>query len=409
MASKSKLYASALFASGALLFTSFTISATAAPIAGTKCTKAGSTKIASNLKHTCVKSGSKLIWNKGVPIKTNSPAKPAPNSSSSASETNDSASQLVAPTSFDDLYERRDAIAYTAWKLTGEAIKNGKSNLVNFTRFVGPNTREPGYKTPKIAYGLVSQAFSKWRTPKDVYLIQYNLEDIKWADEKIKSLVTPREYSELQRNENGRLVDSNCSNDCYGAKQVTTYTGIAFVLQGVSKVSNNDPMGYARWTLGHLDAHEFFHALQRENLLELQAEAKEWPASWIVEGGAELVQNLVMSNASFEEYSKWRRVDSQNIVGKNTVVTPEFMAKFLDLVNNKDYWRGVDSYYSYNLGGRVMEVMVSLKVPDVLLELHKQTVRQGFESGFQQIFGTSWLDASPIINKTIVQMLREGK
>ena len=350
-----------------------------------------------------------MIWNKGVAIKTNSPAKPAPNSSSSTSETNGSASQLVAPTSFDDLYERRDAIAYTAWKFTGEAIKNGKSNLVNFTRFVGPNTREPGYKTPKIAYGLVSQAFSKWRTPKDVYLIQYNLEDIKWADEKIKSLVTAREYSELQRNENGRLVDSNCSNDCYGAKQVTTYTGIAFVLQGVSKVSNNDPMGYARWTLGHLDAHEFFHALQRENLLELQAEAKEWPASWIVEGGAELVQNLVMSNASFEEYSKWRRVDSQNLLGKNTVVTPEFMAKFLDLVNNKDYWRGVDSYYSYNLGGRVMEVMVALKGPDVLLELHKQTVRQGFESGFQQIFGISWLDASPIINKTIVQMLREGK
>jgi len=168
-------------------------------------------------------------------------------------------------------------------------------------------------------------------------------------------------------------------------------------------------MGYARWTLGHLDAHEFFHALQRENLLELQAEAKEWPASWIIEGGAELVQNLVMSNASFAEYSKWRRVDSQNLLGKNTVVTPEFMAKFLDLVNNKDYWRGVDSYYSYNLGGRVMEVMVALKGPDVLLELHKQTVRQGFESGFQQIFGISWLDASPIINKTIVQMLREGK
>jgi len=122
MASKSKLYVSALFASGALLFTSFTIPATAASIAGTKCTKVGSTKITSNLKHTCVKSGSKLIWNKGVAIKTNSPAKPAPNSSSSTSETNDSASQLVAPTSFDDLYERRDAIAYTAWKLTGEAI-----------------------------------------------------------------------------------------------------------------------------------------------------------------------------------------------------------------------------------------------------------------------------------------------
>ena len=40
-----------------------------AQIAGSKCTKSGSTKIVSNIKYTCVKQGSKLVWNKGVAIK----------------------------------------------------------------------------------------------------------------------------------------------------------------------------------------------------------------------------------------------------------------------------------------------------------------------------------------------------
>jgi hypothetical protein len=41
----------------------------ATPKAGAKCTKAGATATASGKKFTCVKSGKKLVWNKGVTIK----------------------------------------------------------------------------------------------------------------------------------------------------------------------------------------------------------------------------------------------------------------------------------------------------------------------------------------------------
>jgi hypothetical protein len=41
-----------------------------ASLAGTKCTKSGLTKIVSNTKFTCVKSGNKLIWNKGTPLRS---------------------------------------------------------------------------------------------------------------------------------------------------------------------------------------------------------------------------------------------------------------------------------------------------------------------------------------------------
>jgi hypothetical protein len=46
------------------------IPATAAAKAGAKCTKAGITEVVKDKSYTCVKSGKKLVWNKGVVIKT---------------------------------------------------------------------------------------------------------------------------------------------------------------------------------------------------------------------------------------------------------------------------------------------------------------------------------------------------
>jgi hypothetical protein len=49
----------------------------AAPKAGSKCTKVGQTSTTAGIKYTCVKSGKKLVWNKGVALKKAEPA-PAP-------------------------------------------------------------------------------------------------------------------------------------------------------------------------------------------------------------------------------------------------------------------------------------------------------------------------------------------
>ena len=42
------------------------IPANAAAKAGAKCTKAGSTEVVKSKSYTCIKSGKKLVWNKGV-------------------------------------------------------------------------------------------------------------------------------------------------------------------------------------------------------------------------------------------------------------------------------------------------------------------------------------------------------
>jgi len=56
----------------------------AAVKAGAACTKAGATSVVSNRKFTCIKSGKKLVWDKGVVVKTNKPvAQPTPSPSPS--------------------------------------------------------------------------------------------------------------------------------------------------------------------------------------------------------------------------------------------------------------------------------------------------------------------------------------
>ena len=62
--------------------------ATAAPKPGTSCTKIGATATSAGIKYTCIKSGKKLIWNKGVAIKVPTPVSsvsPTPSSSPSPS------------------------------------------------------------------------------------------------------------------------------------------------------------------------------------------------------------------------------------------------------------------------------------------------------------------------------------
>ncbi|MEY5018393.1 MAG: hypothetical protein RJB54_311 [Actinomycetota bacterium] len=53
-----------------IAFGSFSTNLSSAAVTGSKCTKAGATKIVANKKYTCIKSGKKLLWDKGKPLAT---------------------------------------------------------------------------------------------------------------------------------------------------------------------------------------------------------------------------------------------------------------------------------------------------------------------------------------------------
>lgn len=61
--------------------TPYTIQAATQAKAGTKCVKKNTTQIVNRMKFTCIKSGSKLVWNKGVVVVPQAVPSPAPSPS----------------------------------------------------------------------------------------------------------------------------------------------------------------------------------------------------------------------------------------------------------------------------------------------------------------------------------------
>ena len=100
---KSKAYSTVILT--ALFLNVLSMPSQAATIAGTTCPKVGNTKTTGGVKYFCVKSGKKLVWNKGTAVKaTPSPkpsvsATPSPTLSPSQSATpKASASATPSPT-----------------------------------------------------------------------------------------------------------------------------------------------------------------------------------------------------------------------------------------------------------------------------------------------------------------------
>ena len=115
----------------------------AATIAGTKCSKVGTTKTTGGLKHFCVKSGKNLIWNKGTAVKATPTHKKSTSVTPSKSPT---VSQSPTPTK-----SASPTASSGLTKLTIEEVSKNDSvtscwsiiygNVFNLTKWI---TKHPG-------------------------------------------------------------------------------------------------------------------------------------------------------------------------------------------------------------------------------------------------------------------------
>ena len=88
------------------------VPASAAVKAGSACKKAGVTSVALGKTYTCIKSGKKLVWNKGV-LSVKSVPK-------------------VIDLNFNNLFENRKDISYTVCKRTSDTLYRMVLNLNYF-------------------------------------------------------------------------------------------------------------------------------------------------------------------------------------------------------------------------------------------------------------------------------------
>ena len=382
----------------ALILSTLTVAEAASPKAGSSCPKVGIKEVSKGKTFTCVKSGKKLVWNKGVvskatpkstPTPSPSPAisasptpepsltpMPSPSSSPSAtpspsisSTPKQSPASAPTPKSFEDLFENRLGISFTAWKKSSEVIVASKAKIGSLEIYTGPNTK-PYFDDYPTAVSLVSRLFPSRSEPAKTIVIRFNYKDLGWAESITREKINANDYDQIQRSENSQFVSGNCESitaNCRGARQQTGNSGVSVIMQGVeNQLDANDPTAKLRSYSGMLEAHEYFHALQR---IPIMGKSNVWPHAWFREGSAEWVQNLTINYQDFIKYQDYLRLDCNPTCLR---LSEADIAEFLEKSNGESAGPKFDRWLNYSLGSHVIEALVALKGPDTLIEMYAQ-------------------------------------
>jgi len=342
--------------------------ANAAIKAGAKCNAAKAKIVDQGLTYTCVKKGKKLTWSKGV--------------------------EPVAPTSFADLEKNAKSIPYWAWKKSSQVVATSTAKAPNLVIHIGPNSVILNDRA-KPAIELVSRLYPTARLPKEVNFVYYGFKDVEWGQSKLDELTKndPSGRNEAARNCRAEL-------DCTGGSARTARDGVAVVLIGVQIPLPTDSMHVS----GTLEAHEFTHNVQQAPSV---ANNRNWGMvpRWYTEGGATFAQAASIFYASYNAYRNERDTRTQDL-SKGDWLTQAWLEEFINPPGWTDWtpWEKYSGWRVYDVGCAVTEMLTALKGPAATMELI-DLVAQGssYDEAFEKTYGIKWVDAVPIISRTILK------
>ena len=436
----------------------------AAVKAGAKCTKAGATATASGKKFTCVKSGKKLVWNKGVAIKAApmpSPiATPLPSPSPTPEPTPTPTSTPIPiptptptpvvptlsmteklwsksvngvfpiesekypipvdlATTWQNAYANRDGIPYQAWSAVSRNIATSPSKLGSVEILIGPNT-VPNFADFKLRMELVSKALPKAKNVSKARVFAFNFKDADWADATFKQLYINE--SAAFKNRHKDAVTAICFKQrevCYQQAFVdSNLDGVIFIGmtdRGSREQLNQIYSEYSRAFEGVVIGHEYLHTIQRVVLGERWFQQVYNPPSWFNEGMAVFMENAAANNASFDTFMQFRSVESAIMYPDCPYtycvkIEKEQVQSFLSIYNYSSNWSTYPYAMRYQMSARIVEILVALKGPDSLIELYEyMATGKTFEQAFEHIYGISYEAAKPIITSIVVDQIAAGK
>ena len=403
--SKGKLALVSLLVSAFFILTMST--SAAAVKAGSKCTKVGATSTVGGKKFTCIKSGSKLIWNKGVAVKPPTPvATPTPIPSPSTTPTptpeptatpTPAPTPVVkypdAPTSFDDLVAKYEGISYAAWSKSNAAIAASNDVALPFKAITGANTTL-SFKDPASSFDLVSRLYSGYKSSADMTVLTFSFDDRDWAQAQMKQLQPKSTYQ--------WITDTACASrpTCDGGGVFSDDKGSVLIVltTGVARGGQGP---------GVLEAHEFTHAVQQNQIRKASVWplTNAWPATWYIEGQALFSENASIYNQSFDLYTKNRRASSNDLY-RDSAITSAWIQEYFVVTQNSDWFSKYPRWRQYDLGAMLVETLTALKGPGSTMEIWKlMGTGQNFNQAFENIYGISFDKALPIISKAIALQL----
>ena len=367
----------------------------ATPKAGSKCTKVGATSTAAGKRFTCVKSGTKLVWNKGVAIKA--APKPAVNPVLKPVEPTPTPTPTVTypdvPTSFDDLIAKYEGISYAAWSKANAAIKASNDVAPPFRALTGPNTTL-AFKNPASVYDLVARLYSGYKSTSTMTVLSFSYDDRDWAQAQMKQSHPKQTFQ--------WITDIACATraTCWGGGMFTDEKANGLLVVATEVLNDNS-------LLGILDAHEYSHAIQQNqmNRPTVWPETSDWPPSWYREGQANFAQNATIFYQSFEMYLKNRNSISNSLF-RDSTYTSEWIQEYFVVNPPSSWFTKYPNWRQYDMGAMLVEVLTALKGPGSTMEIWKlMGSGQTFNQAFEKVYGISFDKALPIISKAIALQL----
>lgn len=416
-------------------------SVAATPKSGAICTKLGATATAANKKFTCVKSGKKMVWDKGTeidkapPVVASTPAaasSPTATPKPTAAPTDPTASLTIPITlpvtqsgaiTFTNAVANYAAIPKTAWQRTQDAIAANPDVSVSTTIHIGPNTKA---SLTAINTGLarINKLFAGFRHVSKYTGIVYNAADLQWAQSDAFDLFSKsgsKSYSTRQDQikrvtEAGCEMNGSAAVNC-GAGNAITFSDVRDEMGGAyyGVQSDGDYWSDSTKNQGPMTQvnHEAMHTYQaiqfiatpygkNQNITpDLVHELAPW---WYSEGQANGI-GLTTFLENFSDYSRVRNDTVTRSPGSKATIpssTVESMKAFLiepqtASPQNKNWM------LSYSIGFAAIEALIAIGGPQSTLAIYTLTAKgEDFPTAFKHVYGISWDEGSTILAQVLV-------
>ena len=377
--------------------------ATAAVKAGSSCTKLGATSTASGKKYTCIKSGKKLVWNKGVTVLAPKPrVTPTPTPSPSPTVyvpptpiTTPTPTPIVekAPTGFADLVENYRGIPEVVWNEARKLAEIGTLKS-SFTIEIGPNTKiQQGLDDPRVYLEQASRLWSKFDQAQSTRVFIYNFQDLAWAQQKNLALggswFKPEDLA------------ANCSSPSSCGAFGGSYRGVGQIFFGVP-IRDYFPfnLGFVRGAY----VHEFSHVVQYSQFASQPAlNGYATLPCWFSEGQPQ-VPGQSLGFTTLSDYKLSRDSSFSQPAGALGDYSTDSILKFYSLAGISGAGLCSPSIRQriYDVGYMTVEALASIKGIESTMQV-VVGVSQGltFNQSFEKVYGISWNEAAPILAKVV--------